>query len=99
MSGRGLVVHVADLEAMEHAMTLAHEQILEQVKAVLDDVNTHITGWSAATASRAAEMDHQRRLRDGVESLCSALERVRAALAEVRADAHDTEVRNVALLS
>ena len=99
MSGRGLVVRFGDLEAMEQAMTAAHEQILAQVSAVLDDVNAQITGWSASTASRAAEMDHQRRLRDGVESLCQALDRVRAALAEVRADAHDTEVRNVALLA
>ena len=99
MSGRGLVVHVAELEAMERAMTAAQEQILEQVSSVLDDVNTQITGWSASTASRGAGMDHQRQLRDGVERLCNALDRVRAALAEVRADAHDTEVRNVALLS
>jgi hypothetical protein len=93
-----LVVRKASLSDMEAALTAAHDEIVEQIRSLLDQVNARIQGWSPATASRAAEMDYQRRLRDGVDRLTAALEQVRAKLAEVREDAHSTEVDNVALV-
>lgn len=98
MSEMSLVVRQASLSDMEAALTAAHDEIVQQIRSVLDQVNSRIQGWSPSTASRAAEMDYQRRLRDGVERLTAALEQVRTKLSEVREDAHSTEVENVALV-
>lgn len=98
MSDASLVVKQAQLSEMEAAMTAAHDEIVEQIRSVLDQVNSRIQGWNPATASRAAEMDYQRRLNDGVTRLTAALDNVRTKLAEVREDAHQTEVENVALV-
>lgn len=59
----------------------------------LSDVKPSVT-----TASRAAQLDHQRRLCDGVERLTAALDQVRTAVAEHREEARRIEVRNVALM-
>jgi hypothetical protein len=93
-----LVVKQASLSEMEAALTTAHDEIAEQIRSLLDQVDVRIQEWSPSTASRAAEMDYQGRLRDGVERLTAALEAVRGKLAEVREDAHSTEVDNVALV-
>ena len=98
MSEHSLVVRQASLAEMEAAMTTAHDQIVSQVRDLLSRVNVRIEGWDPATASRAAEMDYQQRLSDGVERLAQALEDVRTRLTEVAADAHDIEVENVALV-
>lgn len=98
MSERSLVVRQGSLSDMEAALTAAHDEIVAQIDTLLGQVNARISGWSPATASRAAEMDYQRRLREGVERLTAALEQVRAKLAEVREDAHSTEIDNVALV-
>jgi uncharacterized protein YukE len=93
-----LVVKQAALSDMENAMTAAHDDIVKQVHDVLEQVNSRIQGWSPSTASRAAEMDYQRRLSEGVEKLASALDTVRTKLAEVANDAHEAEVENVAIV-
>lgn len=98
MSEVSLVVRQSSLSEMEAALTAAHDEIVEQIGSLLSQVDGRIQGWSPSTASRAAEMDYQRRLRDGVERLTAALEQVRAKLAEVREEAHATEVDNVALV-
>lgn len=98
MSDASLVVRSGSLAEMESAMTTAHDAITTEISTLLDAVNTEIQGWSPVTASRAAEIEYQRRLRDGVDRLTTALEQVRTALAEVRESAHDTEVENVALI-
>ncbi len=98
MSDLSLVVKQGSLSDMENALTSAHDDIVAQVKDVLEQVNSRIQGWSPSTVSRAAEMDYQRRLDAGVEKLATALDTVRAKLAEVATAAHDAEVENVALV-
>lgn len=98
MSEISLVVKQASLAEMEQAMTAAHEAITSQIKDLLTRVNGRIDGWDPSTASRAAEIDYQRRLSDGVERLARALEDVRTRLGEVAAAAHECEVENVALV-
>ncbi len=98
MTDISLVVRQASLSDMEAALTAAHDEIVEQVRSLLEQVDARIQGWDPGTASRAAEMDYQRRLHEGVARLTAALETVRAKLAEVREDGHETEVENVALV-
>ncbi|MGH8869768.1 MAG: hypothetical protein ACRDYU_17465 [Actinomycetes bacterium] len=98
MSERGLVVHHSSLEAIEAALTTTHDEILSTVRSTMEQVDAELIGWSAETASRAAQMAHQQRLEAGVERLCDALTEVRTALEQIRSDAHDTEVRNVAVI-
>ena len=98
MSDLSLVVKQASISEMEAALTTAHDEIVEQIDSLREQVNARIEGWNPATASRAAEMDYQRRLADGVERLTQALETVRTTLAEVATSAHETEVENVAIV-
>ena len=98
MSGMTLVVKQGSLSDMESAMTTAHDEIVSQVKDVLEQVNSRIQGWDPSTASRTAEMDYQRRLEAGVEKLAKALDTVRAKLADVATAAHEAEVENVAIV-
>lgn len=93
-----LVVKQASLAEMESAMTAAHDDVVKTVQDALDRVNAKIQGWDPSTASRAAEMDFQRRLTAGVEKLAAALETVRTKLAEVATEAHEVEVENVAIV-
>lgn len=98
MSDLSLMVKQGSLSDMESALSTAHDAIVKQVQDVLEQVNSRIQGWDPSTASRAAEMDYQRRLTAGVEKLTKALDTVRIKLAEVAAEAHEVEVRNVALV-
>ena len=98
MSDMSLVVRQASLSEIEAALSTAHDELVEQIDSLCERVNARIEGWSPATASRAAEMDYQRRLADGVERLTKALETVRTKLAEVAGSAHETEVENVAIV-
>lgn len=98
MSEAGLVVRQASLAEIETALTAATEAITQAVTTAMLDVDREVHGWSTATASRAAELDYQRRLKQGVERLTSALEQVRTAVADHREDARRIEVQNVALM-
>ncbi len=98
MSAATLVVRHGDLEAMEAAMTLAHDDLVEQIDTLRKDVAAQIVGWATDTASRQAQLKADGDLAAGVRALAEALEKVRAALATIREDAHDAEVRNVAIL-
>lgn len=98
MSDVSLVVKQASLAEMVNAMTVAHDDIVEEIESMIAAVNAKISGWNAATASRAAEMDYQQRLNDGVQRLTEALVTVRSKLEEVASDAHEIEVENVAIV-
>jgi len=98
VSDMSLVVKQASLAEMGAAMTAAHDDIVAKIDETLTSVNSTIAGWSPTTASRAAEMDYQRRLKEGVEKLNQALDTVRTKLAEVATDAHEAEVTNVAIV-
>jgi hypothetical protein len=98
VSDFSLVVKQGSLSDMESALGTAHDAIVKQVADVLEQVNSRIQGWDPSTTSRAAEMDYQRRLTDGVEKLTQALDTVRTKLAEVETEAHEVEVKNVAVV-
>lgn len=95
----GLVVLQASLTAMASEIKTAHTAFTEQIDALVTRVNAATEAWDEQTASRAAEMDYQRRLRDGVDRLNGHLAALEAAITQVAADAHETEVENVALVS
>lgn len=98
MSTPTLVIRFADLEAMEAAMTRAHDDLVEQIAALRRGVDAELVGWARDTASRQAQLRADNDLARGVESLAEALAKVHAALAGLCEDAHAAEVRNVAIL-
>jgi hypothetical protein len=98
VSERSLVVRFGSLEALEAALVSTHDELMSRVEGTLERVDDELVGWSVHTDSRAAQLERSYRLREGAERLCAALEDVRAALAQVREDAHDAEVRNVAVI-
>lgn len=99
MSERGLVVHQAQLSALESALGRATEAITRQIDDLLTEVERLTPGWEEGSASHAAHLDHQRRLRDGVAELTAALDQVRAKVAAYREDAREIEVENVAIVN
>lgn len=98
MSDVTLVVQHGSLETMLSALQTAHDDIEKQISDTIAHVNREIAQWGTHTVSRAAHDQHQKKLTDGVEKLTKALEKVHTALAKVKADAHDAEVKNVAIV-
>ena len=99
MSERGLVVHQGSLSTMETALADATTAITTQITDLLEQVETLTPGWDETSDSHAAHLEHQQKLRDGVEKLTEALDQVRAKLASYREDAREIEVENVALVN
>ena len=99
MSERGLVVHQGSLSTMETALADATTAITTQITDLLQQVETLTPGWDETSDSHAAHLEHQQKLRDGVEKLTEALDQVRAKLASYREDAREIEVENVALVN
>jgi uncharacterized protein YukE len=64
----------------------------------LAKIDTETAGRNPGTPSAAAHAEYQQKLRDGVERLTAALEKVRTALADPATSAHDTEVDNRAIV-
>lgn len=93
-----LIVRFSDVEAIEQALSEAHTALTSQVDSVRRDIADRVSGWQEDSASRAAQIGFDRELGGWVTELTAALDAVRAALATVRQDAHDAEVRNVAIL-
>lgn len=98
MAAHSLVVKFASLEAIETAITTAHDDVVSQVDDLLSRADAQLAGWNASTASRIAETGYRQDVLDGVERLAEALERVRRATADVAEKAHTAEVRNVAIM-
>ena len=99
MSERGLVVHQGALSTMETALADATTAITTQISELLEQVETLTPGWDETSESHMAHLEHQQKLRDGVEKLTEALDRVRSKLATYREDARETEVENVAIVN
>lgn len=98
MSERGLVVHQQALSDIESAMSAATADLTELLTGMLDRVDEQTAHWTEETPSRQAQRDHERRLREGIERLTEALDRVRGEVASYREEAHATEVENVAVV-
>ena len=99
MSERGLVVHQGALSTMETALADATTAITTQISELLEQVETLTPGWDETSESHMAHLEHQQKLRDGVEELTEALDRVRSKLATYREDAREIEVENVAIVN
>lgn len=99
MSERGLVVHQGSLSAIESALADATTSLRTQVDELLEQVEKLTPGWDETSESHLAHLEHQQRLRDGIEKLTEALDQVRTRLATYREDARETEVENVAIVS
>ena len=99
MSERGLVVHQGSLSTLETALADATTQITTQIAELLERVESLTPGWDETSDSHAAHLEHQQKLRDGVEKLTEALDQVRAKLASYREDAREIEVENVAIVN
>jgi hypothetical protein len=98
VSDRGLVVHQGSLTEMEEAMASATSAITEHLTRTLDAVNAQTAAWTEETPSRQAQRDYERRLREGITQLTSALDDIKAAVATYREDAREIEVENVAIV-
>ena len=99
MSERSLVVHQGALSTMETALADATTAITTQITELLEQVETLTPGWDETSDSHAAHLEHQQKLRDGVEKLTEALDQVKAKLATYREDAREIEVENVAIVN
>jgi uncharacterized protein YukE len=99
MSERGLVVHQGSLSAIESALADATTTLTTQVDDLLEQVEKLTPGWDETSESHMAHLEHQQKLRDGVEKLTQALDQVRTRLAAYREDARETEVENVAIVN
>jgi uncharacterized protein YukE len=98
MTEHSLVVQHGSLSDIDAALTAAHDDITSQIEDALSKVDSETAGWNRNTPSAAAHAQYQQKLRDGVERLTAALEKVRTALADVATSAHDTEVDNRAII-
>ena len=99
MSERGLVVHQGSLSAIESALADATRALRTQVDELLEQVEKLTPGWDETSESHLAHVEHQQKLRDGVEKLTEALDQVKARLATYREDAREIEVENVAIVN
>ena len=99
MSERGLVVHQEALSTMETALADATTAITTQINELLEQVEKLTPGWDETSESHAANLEHQQRLRDGVQKLTEALDQVRSKLASYREDAREIEIENVAIVN
>lgn len=99
MSERGLVVHQGSLSAIESALADATTSLTTQIGDLLEEVEKLTPGWDESSESHMAHLDHQQKLRDGVEKLTEALDQVKAKLATYREDAREIEVENVAIVN
>ena len=97
-SDKTLVVKQGSLESMTAAIETTHDALGAHVDAMLSGVNNATVGWDQGTASRAAEMDYQRRLKVGMDQLRGHLDAIRTCVGKIAADAHETEVENVAIV-
>ena len=99
MSERSLVVHQGSLSTMETALADATTAITTQISDLLEQVEKATPGWDETSESHTAHLEHQQKLRDGVDKLTEALDQVRSKLATYREDAREIEVENVAIVN
>ena len=99
MSERGLVVHQGSLSAIETALADATTAIKKQIDDLLEEVERLTPGWDETSESHIAHLEHQQKLRDGVEKLTEALDQVRSKVATYREDAREIELENVAIVN
>ena len=99
MSARGLIVHQGSLSTLETALADATTAITTQIDGLLEQVESLTPGWDESSESHAAHLEHQQRLRDGVQRLTEALDQVRSKVATYREDAREIEVENVAIVN
>ncbi len=99
MSARGLVVHQGSLSTLETALADATTAITTQIADLLEQVESLTPGWDETSESHLAHLEHQQKLRHGVERLTEALDQVRSRLATYREDAREVEVENVAIVN
>ena len=99
MSERGLVVHQRALSAIESALADATTSLRTQVDGLLEEVGKLTPGWDETSESHLAHLEHQQKLRDGIEKLTEALDQVRTRLATYREDAREIEVENIAIVN
>lgn len=99
MSERGLVVHQGSLSTIETALADATTSLTTQINDLLEEVERLTPGWDETSESHMAHLEHQQKLRDGVEKLTEALDQVRSKLATYREDAREIEVENVAIVN
>lgn len=99
MSARGLIVHQGSLSTLETALAEATTAISTQIDELLTQVESLTPGWDESSESHAAHLEHQQRLRDGVQRLTEALDQVKSKLATYREDAREIEVENVAIVN
>jgi len=97
-SDKSLVVKHGSLAGMASAIETAHGELAQQVEDLLAGVNSRTEAWDQSTASRAAEMDYQRRLKAGMDQLNEHLAKIRRTVDQIAGDAHEVEVENVAMV-
>ncbi|GAB78169.1 hypothetical protein SAMN05421595_0690 [Austwickia chelonae] len=97
--GFTLVVHEQALRAVITELEDAQRDLTTRVDGIRDQVRGRVSKWGDGTQSRSAHDDFDRRFSASVQEMSAALGRLKAALDDVAALAHQTEVDATVIMS
>lgn len=86
---------LANLTTLVENMSANVEDLISTARKKTDG---QIGGWSRESVSRRAQMAFDRRLEKRTDELTQALDEAANALSDIKDLAHNTEVRNVAVM-
>lgn len=98
MGDRSFVFREADASALQDAFSSLAEGVRDEISDMRLLMSGKLSGWSAESQSRQAQMDFDVRLGERSEELAEALDKAAEAMGEVRDLARRAEIRNVAVL-
>lgn len=94
-----LAVNVGQVDAIISALETAQTDLVSEVNGIRSEISSRLSAWGEGTASRRAQQRFDSELEKSVRDLGEALAAVRQAMADVRQEAHNAEVRNVAIVT
>ena len=98
MSDNSLVVKEASIEDLETTLKTAAGDLRTFFTDLMDDVDQITAGWSAETGSKQAADRAARRMIDASGRAAAVLETMATAVHNYGEEAHDIEVKNVAIV-
>lgn len=98
MGDRSFIFREADATALQDAFSSLAEEVRDEISDMRSLVSGKLSGWSAESQSRQAQMNFDTRLGERSEELAEALDKAAEAMGEVRDLARQAEIRNVAVL-
>ncbi len=97
-SNNSLIVKEASIEDLETSLKQAAEDLRTFFTDLMDEVEQTTSGWSAETGSKQAADRAARRMIDASGRAVAVLETMATAVHNYGEEAHDIEVKNVAIV-